>query len=462
MMRTRIETDSLGTVHVPQDAYWGAHTARALTNFSITGQPISIYPDLISALATIKQAAASANQSLGQVPQPVAEAIMQACEEIKNGKLHDQFVVDVLQGGAGTSTNMNANEVIANRSLELLKEPRGTYGVINPHDHVNRNQSTNDTYPTAIKLALVSALRSYGVELDRLRTAFEQKAHEFAPIIKMGRTQLQEAVPMSLGSEFGAFGTSIGKDFQHIQDMIPSLCEVTLGGTAIGTGIAGHPRFAELVRSELARLTALPITTSPDLVAATSDISVFMDVGAFLKKSAVKISKICNDLRLLSSGPNLGLAEIRLPSRQSGSSIMPGKINPVIPEMVNQVAYVAIGAEATVTAAVEAGQLQLNAFEPVICHSLLQGISWMEQACSALRQHCVEGITANTVEIERGLVRSTGMATALVPRLGYAQTTELVKAASRSQLTVGELVISRGLMQEAELTDLISLSGAAG
>ena len=462
MIAFRNERDSLGELEIPQDAYWGVHTARAKQNFSITGQTVARVPELIAALANVKWAAAVTNRSLGLLDDKKAAAIAGACAEIVGGGLHDQFVIDVIQGGAGTSTNMNANEVIANRALEILGYPKGDYSVLSPLDDVNRSQSTNDVYPTAVKLALVAAINSYVLELGQLRSAFEDKAVEFAEVVKMGRTQLQDAVPMTLGREFGGFAVTLGEDIERLLEVVPLLCEVNLGATAIGTGITAEPGYAEAVCRTLAELTGLPIRLAPDLVEATSDVGVFMQASAMLKRSAVKLSKICNDLRLLSSGPQLGLGEIRLPARQAGSSIMPGKVNPVIPEVVSQIAYVVIGTDATVTAAAEAGQLQLNAFEPVMAHSLFQGFDWMERACVTLRINCIVGIEANEEKLRRDVAGSVGVITALIPHIGYARAAQIAKAALADGRTVGELVLESGLVGQEALNELLAPRVLAG
>ncbi len=460
---TRIERDSLGEFPVPLDAYWGIHSARALHNFPITRRAISNYPDLITALAWVKKAAVRSNRLLGDIETHKADAIEQACDEIINGALHDQFVIGSIQGGAGTSTNMCANEVIANRALEILGHEKGQYQFLHPIDDVNRSQSTNDVYPTAIKLAMVLGIKRLLPEHQQLAQAFDAKGDEFDGVLKVGRTQLQDAVPMTLGQEFNAFHTTLAEDYDRLIEVVPFLCEVNLGATAIGTGITADPRYAEIVRSELAHITELEIRTAPDLIEATSDTGVFMTLSGALKRSAAKLSKICNDLRLLSSGPQAGLGEINLPAVQAGSSIMPGKVNPVIPEVVNQVAFAVIGSDATVTAAAEAGQLQLNAFEPVIASSLLQSLVWMERACRTLRVNCVEGITANTERLHQQVSASVGVVTALTPYIGYQQSAALAHEALTSGKTIRQLVLAAGLMEEAELDRVLQpgrLSGA--
>jgi aspartate ammonia-lyase len=447
--QTRTETDSLGSVEIPASAYWGVHTARAHENFPIARRPISVYPDFIRAFACVKQAAARANLEIGALDEQRATLIDRACEEIKTGMLHDQFVVGVVQGGAGTSTNMNANEVITNRALELAGHQKGDYAFINPNDHTNRSQSTNDTYPTAIKIALAFSLTSLLDELALLADSFAAKGREFSHIIKVGRTQLQDAVPMTLGQEFNAFAVTL-------------LREVNMGATAIGTGINAAKGYKETVIKHLREITDLELETAGDLVESTSDTGVFITFSGALKRSALKLSKISNDLRLLSSGPQAGLGEINLPARQAGSSIMPGKVNPVIPEAVSQVAYSVAGADVTVSMAVEAGQLQLNAFEPIIAHSLFQSITWLERACQTLRVNCVDGITANEERLADTVSRSVTVITALAPVIGYAEAAKLAKEALATNEKVSELVVSRGLLDEAQLADILQPQKLAG
>ncbi|GAA1844895.1 aspartate ammonia-lyase [Agromyces salentinus] len=443
---TRTETDSLGSVEIPAEAYWGVHTMRALENFPISKRPISVYPELIVALASVKQAAARANRDVGVLSGPKAERIDEACQRIIDGEFHEQFVVGVIQGGAGTSTNMNANEVIANVALELAGYAKGRYDVLHPIDDVNRSQSTNDTYPTALKLAMTFSLTTMLDELELLRRSFAAKGLEFHSVLKVGRTQLQDAVPMTLGQEFHGFATTLGEDLERLRETIKLLGEVNLGATAIGTGITADPGYAGRAVAHLSEITGQRLVSAPDLIEATSDTGVFMTFSSALKRSAIKLSKICNDLRLLSSGPQAGFGEINLPPRQAGSSIMPGKVNPVIPEAVSQVAYAIAGADLTVTMAAESGQLQLNAFEPVIAHSLLQSITWMRQACWTLRVNCVDGITANTDRLAAMVGSSVGMITALIPFIGYSEASALAKHALATGRPVADLVVEAGLM----------------
>jgi aspartate ammonia-lyase len=459
---TRTESDSLGSAQIPADAYWGIHTARALENFPITRRPISVYPDLINALARVKQAAARANKELGVLDADKADLIDRVCEEIVGGSLHDQFLVGVIQGGAGTSTNMNTNEVIANRGLELLGLPFGDYEHLHPIDDVNRSQSTNDVYPTAIKLAMVFGIKRLLAEHTLLTEAFARKGAEFSGILKVGRTQLQDAVPMTLGQEFTGFAHTLIEDFDRLSEVIPWLNEINMGATAIGTGITADSRYADAVRRHLVEVTGIPMETSPDLIEATSDAGIFMTLSGTLKRNAVKLSKICNDLRLLSSGPQAGLGEINLPPRQAGSSIMPGKVNPVIPEVVNQVAFSVIGADATVTAAAEGGQLQLNAFEPVIAHSILQSIAWMTNASYTLRVNCIDGITANITRLAAQVDSSVGVVTALTPFIGYAASATLAHTALTTNASIAELVVSAGLMSAEDVARVLAPERLSG
>jgi aspartate ammonia-lyase len=447
----RIEHDLLGDRAVPAAAYYGVHTLRALENFPITGTPISIYPDLVMALACVKQAAAIANSELGLLDERRAHAIRLACEEVREGKLFEEFVVDVIQGGAGTSTNMNANEVICNRALELLGHARGEYQHLHPLDHVNLSQSTNDVYPTAVKLALHFGIQRLLQDMNLLKRAFEAKAAEFADVLKVGRTQLQDAVPMTLGQEFSTYAVMLGEDEQRLAEAASLIREINLGATAIGTGINAHPDYARIVTARLTELTNVPFIVSPNLVEATQDAGSFVQLAGVLKRIAVKLSKVCNDLRLLSSGPRAGFGEINLPAVQAGSSIMPGKVNPVIPEVVNQIAFEVIGNDMTVTMAAEAGQLQLNAFEPIIAHSLFEGLSHLAAGCRTLGERCVKGITANRERARRFLDESTALITALTPFIGYARATEIAQEALRTGARVYDLVLAQGLMQREQL-----------
>ncbi|HWS51080.1 MAG TPA: aspartate ammonia-lyase [Microbacterium sp.] len=459
---TRTETDSLGSMEVPADAYWGIHTARADANFPITKRPISVYPDLVRGLAMVKQASARANKEIGVLDAERADLIDRAAQRVIDGEFHDQFTVGVIQGGAGTSTNMNANEVITNIALELAGRPKGDYGYLSPIDHTNRSQSTNDVYPTAVKIGLSLNLQSLLDELDLLRRSFLGKAVEFHDVLKVGRTQLQDAVPMTLGQEFNGFASTLGYDHQRLTENASLLFEINMGATAIGTGITTHPDYAEAVLHHLREITGLDLVTASDLVEATSDTGSFMSFSSSLKRNAIKLSKICNDLRLLSSGPQAGFGEINLPAKQAGSSIMPGKVNPVIPEVVNQVAFAVAGADMTVTMAVEAGQLQLNAFEPVIAHSIFQSITWMRQAMWTLRVNCVDGITANLDRLGAMVGASVGVVTALTPFIGYAASAALAKTALLTNRNVADLVVEAGLMSRDEVIKQLSPARLSG
>jgi len=451
----RLEHDLLGNRNVPADAYWGIHTLRAVENFPLSGQRIGQIPDLITALAAIKQAAAVANADLGLLDPSHRNAITAACREIRAGQLHDQFIVDQIQGGAGTSTNMNANEVIANRALEILGQQKGRYDILHPNEHVNLSQSTNDVYPTALRLAAWLGIHRLIAAMASLRGACADKAVEFADVLKMGRTQLQEAVPMTLGQEFRTFAIMLGEDEARLAEAAALILEINLGGTAIGTGITTHPDYAAKVCAELARITGVPVVSAADLIEATQDCGAFVLLSGVLKRVAVKLSKTCNDLRLLSSGPRAGFNEINLPAMQAGSSIMPGKVNPVIPEVVNQVAFEVIGNDVTITFAAEAGQLQLNAFEPIIAYSLFRSVAHLEAACRTLERRCIRGITANRDRLRQSVEDSIGLVTALTPYIGYEAATKVALEAHHSGRGVHELVLEGGLMTKDDLNRVL-------
>ncbi len=451
----RIEHDLLGNRAVPMECYYGVHTLRAVENFPITGVPISIYPNLVKALACIKQAAALANNELGMLDKEKTDAIVRACEEIRSGKLHDQFVVDVIQGGAGTSTNMNANEVVANRALELMGHERGEYQYLHPNEHVNMSQSTNDVYPTALKLAGYWGIFHLLDAMEVLRQAYDAKAKEFADVLKMGRTQLQDAVPMTLGQEFSTYAVMIGEDIERLKEAALLIREINMGATAIGTGINAHPDYAGLVCRRLTEVSGIPLLTAPNLIEATQDCGAFVQLSGVLKRVAVKLSKTCSDLRLLSSGPRAGLNDINLPPRQAGSSIMPGKVNPVIPEVVNQIAFEVIGNDMTVTMASEAGQLQLNAFEPIIAHSLFKSTNHLRAGCLTLAENCIKGITANRDQLRRSVENSIGLVTALNPYIGYENASQIAQEALIGNLSVYDLVLEKGLLTKEELHEIL-------
>jgi aspartate ammonia-lyase len=455
----RREKDLLGTRDVPDFNYFGIQTLRAVENFPITGIPIAQYPYLIMGLAAVKQAAAQANFELGLLEPDVKDAIIAACEELRAGHLHNQFVVDVIQGGAGTSTNMNANEVIANRALELLGHRRGEYDIVHPNNHVNLSQSTNDVYPTAVRIASNWAINSLADALAELRDSLMDKGSEFSDIVKMGRTQLQDAVPMTLGQEFQAWGVMLGEDIERLREVATLTREINLGATAIGTGINSDPRYASLVRDRLSEVVGMEFVTSPNLIEATQDTGAFVLLSGVLRRVAVKLSKVCNDLRLLSSGPRAGLGELNLPPMQPGSSIMPGKVNPVIPEVINQVCFQVIGNDLTVTIAAEHGQLQLNVFEPVIAFNLFQSADMLTKACTVLRERCIVGITANRDRIRHLLERSIGVVTALVPFIGYERATALASEALETDRGVFEIVLEKGWLSSEQLEEILSPEG---
>jgi aspartate ammonia-lyase len=453
---SRLEHDSLGELSVPQSVYWGIHTLRAKENFPISGVPIGAARELIEALALVKEAAADTNARLGTLSQKKSEVIRAACKEILAGKFHDQFIVDVIQGGAGTSTNMNANEVIANRALELLGHAKGEYQFLHPIDDVNQSQSTNDAYPTAVRLAMLFALDGLVDSMQTLQNEFAAKASEFANVIKIGRTQLQDAVPMTLGQEFRTFAVMLGEDISRVREAAALMTEINLGATAIGTGINTDPNYSRMVCARLAQLSGKPLQPAPDLIEATQDVGAFVQLSGVLKRVACKVSKMCNDLRLLSSGPQSGFGEINLPERAAGSSIMPGKVNPIIPEVVNQIAFEVIGNDITVTMAAEAGQLQLNAFEPIIGWSLFKSIHHLTNGCNVLAQHCVPGITANVELLAERVARSAGLATALNPYIGYEKSAEIAKAALKQGRPVADLVLEQGLLTKEQLDRILS------
>jgi len=455
MSAMRLEHDLLGDFEIPQVAYWGVHTARAAQNFPISGIPIGHYRSLIRALAMVKQAAAEANLAVGALEPNIGEAIVKACLEVAEGQFDAQFIVDAIQGGAGTSTNMNANEVIANRALEHLGFERGDYSHCHPLNHVNMSQSTNDVYPTALKVALILELRELIRAMAHLRDAFEGKASEFKDVIKMGRTQLQDAVPMTLGMEFASFARMTMEDDQRLREVIPLLSEINLGGTAIGTQLNAPLGYAQLACENLSRISGIDFVVAEDMVEATQDAGVFVTVSGVLKRVAVKLSKTSHDLRLLSSGPRAGFGEINLPARQAGSSIMPGKVNPVIPEVVNQIAFAVIGYDMTITMAAEAGQLQLNAFEPIMCRALMMGITQLRQGCIVLADHCVSGITANTEKMLHDVENSIGLVTALSPLLGYENATTVAQKAQAENKTVRQVVVELALMTQSEFDAIL-------
>jgi aspartate ammonia-lyase len=459
---TRTEHDLLGDFQVPADAYYGVQTARALENFQISGVELRLYPNFIKGLAMVKLAAARANFETEGFSKEILTGIEGACQEILDGKLHDQFRLDVYQGGAGTSTNMNANEVIANRALELMGHKKGEYKYCDPHDHVNRSQSTNDSYPTSMHVGMALGNIQLIAEVKKIIDAFLAKGKEFAHIVKMGRTQLQDAVPMTLGQEFVAFGKTLKGEIQALEAVQKVLYEITMGGTAIGTGLNAPKGYAERCSEHLAKITGFPIHLAEDLVEATQDTQAFVLYSSCLKSLAIKLAKVGNDLRLLSSGPRCGLHEINLPATQPGSSIMPGKVNPVIPEVTNMVAYRVIANDFVVTMSAEGGQLQLNAFEPVIAACIFEGQTLFINGFRTLREHCVEGITANEDVCKHYLESSIGTVTALNPVIGYDKATELAAEALKSGEGILELVREKHILTDAQIDEILNPAALTG
>ena len=452
-MLSRMEHDSIGALNVPEEAYYGVQSLRAATNFQITHRPL--HPVLIDSIVMVKKAAAITNEKSGKLDQQIAQAIIQACDEILDGNLRDQFIVDAIQGGAGTSANMNANEVIANRAIEILGGTKGDYSIVHPNDHVNMSQSTNDVIPTAGKITVLKLLPQTIKELEKLEKAMKEKEAEFDDILKMGRTQLQDAVPMRLGQSFGAFAHVLKRDIKRLKNVMDEMKVLNIGATAIGTAINVDPYYLANISYELSKVAGISLKQADDLIDATQNLDGFVSVSGVLKTCAVDISKISNDLRLMSSGPRTGLSEINLPARQNGSSIMPGKINPVIPEVVSQVAYLIIGHDYTITMAAEAGQLELNAFEPVLFHHLFESIDTLKEAAATLTKHCITGITANKGQCEEYIEKSVGISTALCPYIGYAKSAEIAKKSLKTGVPVKELVLEEGFLQEEELKEIL-------
>jgi aspartate ammonia-lyase len=447
-----MEHDSIGALNVPAEAYYGVQSMRAATNFQITHRPL--HPVLIDSIVMVKKAAIT-NEKSGKLNRQIAQAIIQACDEILDGSFRDQFIVDAIQGGAGTSANMNANEVIANRAIEILGGTKGDYSIVHPNDHVNMSQSTNDVIPTAGKITVLKLLPQTIKELEKLEKAMEEKEAEFDDILKMGRTQLQDAVPMRLGQSFGAFAHVLKRDIKRLKNVMDEMKVLNIGATAIGTAINVDSYYLSNISYELSKVTEISLKQADDLIDATQNLDGFVSVSGVLKTCAVDISKISNDLRLMSSGPRTGLSEINLPARQNGSSIMPGKINPVIPEVVSQVAYLIIGHDYTITMAAEAGQLELNAFEPVLFHHLFESIDTLKEAAATLTKHCITGITANKEQCEEYIEKSVGISTALCPYIGYAKSAEIAKKSLKTGISVKDLVLQEGLLKEEELKEIL-------
>lgn len=454
MMRTRTEADSIGVMEVPAEAYYGVQALRAKENFPITHQ--QLHPEFIKSIAKLKKAAAITNRDAGLLPLNIASAIMKACDELIAGKYTDSFIVDAIQGGAGTSANMNANEVIANRAIEILGGTKGDYSIVHPNDHVNMAQSTNDIIPSAGKLTAITLLTGAIKELERLYEALMDKAEEFDSVLKMGRTQLQDAVPMRLGQSFHAYASVLHRDILRLEDAIHTLEMLNMGGTAIGSSINVSPLYLKNICKNLNKITKGNFYLADDLFDATQNLDGFVSVSGVLKTCAVNLSKMCNDLRLLSSGPKTGIGEINLPARQNGSSIMPGKINPVIPEVVSQVAFNIIGHDYTITMAAEAGQLELNAFEPVIFYTLFESIETLGHAAQTLTDNCILGITANEKHCKDLVNASAGIATALCPSIGYTASAALAKKSLKMNVPVRELAIKEGYVTEEEADRLLN------
>lgn len=451
----RVESDLLGELQVPAEAYYGVQTQRAINNYKISGKHMCDYPEYVKAIAYVKLAAAEANHELGQLPDDVADAMCRACREIIDGKFHENFVTDMVQGGAGTSVNMNANEVIANRALELMGYEKGDYQHCWPNDHCNCGQSTNDVYPTTIRLTFIEMNKQLVAALERLVASFRKKGEEFKNNIKMGRTQLQDAVPMTSGQEFTAFANTLEEEIGNLNRNVELMLEINMGATAIGTGLNAVPGYAELCTKKLAELTGENFTLGKDLVEATPDTGDYVSYSGALKRLAVKLSKICNDLRLMASGPRCGLHEINLPPMAPGSSIMPGKVNPVIPEVTNQTCFKVIGNDTTVMIAAEAGQLQLNVMEPVITQCIIESQTWLDRAMDTLRERCVDGITVNAEHNAETVRNSIGIVTALNPYIGYKNSTKIAKEALETGASVYDLVLRDKILTKEKLDAIL-------
>ena len=455
-MATRKEHDFIGELEIDDSVYYGVQTFRAVENFNISHDRLGNFPRFVRNLARVKKAAALANFELGLLDKSIKDAIVSACDKIIEGGYYDQFVVDMFQGGAGTSTNMNANEVIANIGLEILGHKKGEYQYLHPNDHINLSQSTNDAYPTALRMALHDYLSDLAKAMEHLKKAYERKAKEFENVLKMGRTQLQDAVPMTLGREFQTFAVMMGEDIQRVLEARKLVLEINMGGTAIGTGINSHPDYPKVVEKKLREVSGHDYIVAGDLIEATQDTGAYVQISGVLKRVSAKLSKVCNDLRLLSSGPKCGLNEINLPKMQPGSSIMPGKVNPVIPEVVNQVCFFVIGSDVTVTFASEGGQLQLNVFEPVIAYSLFNSIVMLEKAMKTLADKCIDGITANEQICSDFVYNSIGIVTALNPYIGYENSASIAKEALNTGKRVYDLAMERGLLSKEELDNILT------
>ena len=456
MTKFRTESDLIGDLQVPADAYYGVQTQRAIENFRITGTKMGDYPEFVKAIGYVKLAAAQTNHALGLLPDELLKPISEACKEVIEGKFNHQFLVDMIQGGAGTSVNMNANEVIANRALEIMGYPRGDYQHCSPNDHVNQSQSTNDAYPTTVKLAVIKMNETLIKRLSLLIEAFRKKGKEFADVIKMGRTQLQDAVPMTLGQEFEAFAANLEEEIARLQSNAKLFLEINMGGTAIGTGLNAPKGYAKLCAENLAKLTGEAFVTASNLVEATPDTCSYVIYSSALKRMAVKLSKICNDLRLLSSGPRAGLNEINLPAMQPGSSIMPGKVNPVIAEVLNQVCYQVIGNDTTITLAVENGQFELNVMEPVLAYNLFNNLCYLKNGVNTFVDKLLVDLEVDREQCEYWLNRSVGIVTALLPHLGYETASALAKEAYETGRAIRDIILDQGLLTENEINHILS------
>lgn len=458
----RIENDLLGDLQIPENAYFGVQTQRAMENFNISNERLSNYPSFIKALAYVKWAAAKSNMELNVLDKTIGNAIIEACKQVIEGKFDNEFPIDMIQGGAGTSTNMNINEVVANVALEILGHKKGEYQYCSPNDHVNLSQSTNDAYPTSIKLALLYYNEKLISHLENLIKAFRNKGKEFAHVIKMGRTQLQDAVPMTLGQEFEAFAANLEEEIARLNNNSALFLEINMGATAIGTGLNAVPGYATLCAKNLAEITGKPFVKAANLIEATPDTGSYVIYSSALKRMAVKISKICNDLRLLSSGPRCGFNEINLPPMQPGSSIMPGKVNPVIPEVMNQICFKVIGNDLTVTFSAEAGQLQLNVMEPVLMYSIVESIQLLMRGMDTLVDKCINGITANEAHCKSMVLNSIGIVTALNPYIGYKNATKIAKEALETGRSVYDLIIEQNILSKEALDDILNPENMLG
>lgn len=452
-MTYRIESDSIGSREIPQNAYYGVQSLRGFENFQITGQRLR--PEFIDSLAQIKKACAICNYSVGELDKKIADAICTACDEILEGKLHDQFLCDPIQGGAGTTANMNANEVIANQAIELLGGTKGEYSIVHPNDHVNRAQSTNDVIPSAAKITTAKLLKKAIVQVERLERALKEKEDAFHHIIKMGRTQMQDAVPIRLGAEFGAYRKAIQRDLHRLNRALEEMYAINMGGTAVGTSLNANSEYVDALAPTLAQLTGLPLTKADDLIDGTQNLDSFAYVSSTLKTCAISCSKMANDFRLMSSGPRCGFEEINLPAMQNGSSIMPGKVNPVIPEVVSQSAFCIIGNDMTITMAAEAGQLELNFAEPVLYHKLFESIVALTGAVQTFVDNCVTGITANEARCRELVEGSVGVITAICPKVGYKESADIAKTAIRTGESVRKVLKNKHILSDAEVDQLL-------